>query len=244
MKRFGVLAAFLFFSSSAQATEGECKRSIPRDAILFQQFNLGADFACLYESPNSNERATLSFYTRLGDRGIVLSSNNNLLSLGSVKDGTNLPEIIKIERGTYQVLWLYPNGVDAIELTPIKGGLIFKGATKEIRFPSLGNAEEAKSITLINNMKNPEKLAFSDINSSEIFNKRSLKLMGGGVTAKISSAKAFLYSEPSDPSKTKSYLIAGDEVDILEYKDGFFKISYKMKSGRYLNRWVSMSSVI
>ncbi|MBX8547853.1 hypothetical protein K5D56_23430 [Pseudomonas cichorii] len=243
MKRFTVLVAFLFFFSSVQAAE-ECEKSIPRDAILYQQFNMGVDFACIYEAPESSDNAVLSFYSRSGDKVILLSSNKNFVSLDSVRDGTNQPDITKTESGAYQILWNYPNGVDAIELAPAKDGIYLKGATKEMRLPSFDTSEKVKSITLVSNLKNLEKLNFSDMHISEVFNKDALMLAGGEITTSVSSEKIFLYSEPSESSKTKGYLISGDEVRILEYKNGFLKISYKMKNGNYLIRWISISSVI
>ncbi|WP_458369022.1 hypothetical protein [Pseudomonas mandelii] len=243
MKHFIVFLTFFLFCFRVQAAE-DCKKAISTDAVLFQQFSFGAEFACVYESSSVHDNAILSFYSENVSGSKLISSNEKLISLEDARDGVNLPDVTKLKSGAYQILWDYPNGVDVINLALSTGVLYFDDATKELRLHPFGGDGEVRLLTLVNDSIAPATLNFSNINASEIFDKNSLRLKGEATDLRISVEKAFLYSDAAENSKTKSYLIKGDVVKVAEYKSGFLKASYKMKNGKYLIRWVSLSSVI
>lgn len=243
MKYFSVFLAFFLFCFDVQASD-DCKKAIPPSFVLFHQFSLGSEFACVYESPSVNDAAVLSFYSIGGSGSKLISSNEKLLNLDDARNGINLPDVSKLKSGTYQLLWDYPNGVDVVNLVLTTGVLYFDSATKELRLRSFGSDGEVNILTLINESWAPGSLNFSNINISEIFDKNSLTLKGSTADLKINVEQAFLYSDSTENSKTKSYLIKGDVVKVEEYKSGFLKVLYKMSNGKSLVRWVGLSSVI
>ncbi len=58
----------------------------------------------------------------------------------------------------------------------------------------------------------------------------------------VSAKKAALYSSPDDSKHTKGYLVAGDEVSLIEYADqedrSWFYIQYDSVSGSVTRRWM------
>ncbi|MGE1155476.1 hypothetical protein [Pseudomonas kitaguniensis] len=87
-------------------------------------------------------------------------------------------------------------------------------------------------------------LEFSDLKADDIFDGRALRLKEEGVSAKVSEDKAYLYSDSSESSRLKSYLVKGDDVKLLKFSAGFLKVTYINKDGKTLTRWISFSSLI
>ncbi|MPQ84275.1 hypothetical protein F0170_09930 [Pseudomonas sp. MAFF 730085] len=243
MKISNVFFAFFLFYGVAHGAEN-CSTVIPSGAHLFKQYNLGAEFACLYQYSKFPTDAVLDFYKGETDHGVLIGSNHRLISLEDIEDNSNIPDINMLDSGSYQIVWSYPNGVDELVLSRSTGNILFNSASKELRLPSADVAKAVASIVLVNYVIHPNSLEFSEINSADIFDGAALKLKGIGAVAKINVEKAFLYSDPSESARIKSYLVKGDEVNLLEYKSGFLKISYNMKSGKALIRWIELSSII
>ncbi|HGL4258821.1 hypothetical protein [Burkholderia dolosa] len=60
----------------------------------------------------------------------------------------------------------------------------------------------------------------------------------------ISVQRAFLFDKPSRECQTKMYLIKGDNVKIINKKDGgWLRIEYTQKSGRSIQRWIRSESI-
>lgn len=60
----------------------------------------------------------------------------------------------------------------------------------------------------------------------------------------ISVQRAFLFDKPSSKCQTKMYLIKGDNVKILDKKDGgWLKIEYRQKNGRSIQGWIRSESI-
>ncbi|WP_050515623.1 hypothetical protein [Dickeya undicola] len=57
----------------------------------------------------------------------------------------------------------------------------------------------------------------------------------------VSVDKAVLLNSPKMTDRKNSYLIAGDHFKLLDMNDNgeFYKISYQMKSGKYLTAWIN-----
>jgi hypothetical protein len=53
----------------------------------------------------------------------------------------------------------------------------------------------------------------------------------------VQSAKAHLYKEPDEAKKMKSYLVKGDVVGVLAYKDGWVSVEY-VSGTKTLRAWV------
>ncbi len=53
----------------------------------------------------------------------------------------------------------------------------------------------------------------------------------------VQSAKAYLYKEPDEAKKMKSYLVKGDVVGVLAYKGGWVSVEYNT-GVKKLRAWV------
>ena len=243
MKYLSYFLTLFMFCIDAQGSD-DCSKVIPSGAVLFKQFSLGSELACIYEGASATGAAVLDFYSIDASVSKLIGSNIKLVSLEDARNGMNMPDITKVESGEYQVLWGHPNGVDVVNLKLEGGALYFSGATKELRPRSFGGDDKVTILTLINDSSMLPVIAFSNISLSDVLNKESFKLKAGKLDLKINVDKAFLYSYPAENSKTKNYLVKGDLIIVTEYKSGYLKASYKMKNGNYLNRWVSLTSVI
>lgn len=243
MNYLSFFLTLFMFCIDAQASSG-CNKVIPSGAVLFEQFSLGSEIACIYEGKSASDAAVLDFYSIDGDVSKLIGSNRKLVSLEDARNGINMPDITKVKSGDYQILWGHPNGVDVVNLKLEDGALYFAGAMKELRPRSFGVDDKITIITLINDSSILPAIAFSNISPSEVLNKESFKLKAGELDLKINVDKAFLYFYPAESSKTKNYLVKGDLINVTEYKSGYLKASYKMRNGNYLNRWVSLTSVI
>lgn len=236
---------FLIFLLSSKALAGElCKELIPDEAALFQSYDLGKDFACLYSTSDTDEYATLSFYSKQKNASRLIASNKSLITANDARDQMNVPDINKSDNGSVQLLWSYPNGVDWLKLSFSNGELYLVNAGKELRLPVSLVEGEVNSLVLVNVAKGSSTVPFSKINRDQVFDKNALSLEPGSFAAAVSQDKATLYIDASEGSRTKGYLIKGDRVRILEYRFGFLKIAYESKSGAVLHRWIELSSVI
>ncbi|WP_201699684.1 hypothetical protein [Paraburkholderia hiiakae] len=66
------------------------------------------------------------------------------------------------------------------------------------------------------------------------------------VTSSVRADRAWLYSEPSNTSRTKMYLVKGDRVQLLEFNDvdGFwYFVKYISKSDGALMKWVKCENI-
>ncbi|VVM47211.1 hypothetical protein [Pseudomonas viridiflava] len=243
MKNFSCFLFLFFISAGVHATE-DCKKAIPSGALLFDETDLGVEFACLYELPKKNDNAVLDFYTKGNAGAELVSSNDKLISLEEARSSVNIPSITRLEGNQFQILWDYPNGRDLVELTLKSKKLYFKSASKEMRLQVSNGNEAASFLVLESSRLKLNNSDFSRLSGSDIFDKDMLTFNGSNITIAVGAEKAFLYSEATDLSITKGYLVKGDLVKVMGYKSGFLRVKYKKKDGAYLDRWISLSSVI
>ncbi|PRE06866.1 hypothetical protein [Burkholderia multivorans] len=61
----------------------------------------------------------------------------------------------------------------------------------------------------------------------------------------VVSNRAYLYNGPTSKSKSKAYLIKGDEVELLNISDNlkFWRIRYTTTDGRTIERWIECGTV-
>ncbi|MBV1809879.1 hypothetical protein [Pseudomonas viridiflava] len=243
IRNFGCVLFFSFISAGVYAA-GDCERAIPSGALLFDETDLGAEFSCLYESQNKRDNAVLDFYTKGKTDAELVSRNDKLISLEDARGGVNIPSIARLEDNQFQILWDYPNGRDLVELTLKSKKLYFTSASKEMRLQVSAGNDVASFLVLENSKLKLNHFDFSRLSSAEIFDKNTLTFNGDNVSVVIGAEKVFLYSEATELSRTKGYLVKGDLLRVLDYKSGFLRVIYKQKDGAYLDRWISLSSVI
>lgn len=82
----------------------------------------------------------------------------------------------------------------------------------------------------------------SNIDTNKIFNPDNL-LLESKVRVAIGSEKVFLYNENKKKSKNRPYLIKGDIVDVLEYKNSMLKIRYISKDKKIIT-WIGFIDIL
>lgn len=60
---------------------------------------------------------------------------------------------------------------------------------------------------------------------------------------KIIQDKSYLFNSPNNNDNSKMYLIKGDEVSLLQYKDDFYEIEYTTKSNKIIKKWLHCSAI-
>lgn len=61
----------------------------------------------------------------------------------------------------------------------------------------------------------------------------------------VTANRAYLYAEPFSKNKSKSYVIKGDVVELLNISDDlkFWRVRYTAKDGRIIERWIECGTV-
>ena len=60
---------------------------------------------------------------------------------------------------------------------------------------------------------------------------------------KLSVDKGYLYDSPNLSDKTKIYLVRGDQIKLLSYKNNFYKIKYTSKENKIIKKWLHCSAI-
>ena len=60
---------------------------------------------------------------------------------------------------------------------------------------------------------------------------------------KLSVDKGYLYDSPNLSDKTKIYLVRGDQIKLLSYKNNFYKIEYTSKENKIIKKWLHCSAI-
>lgn len=61
----------------------------------------------------------------------------------------------------------------------------------------------------------------------------------------VTANRAYLYAEPANEDKTKSYIIKGDVVELLKISDDlkFWRVRYTAIDGKIIERWIECGTV-
>ena len=60
---------------------------------------------------------------------------------------------------------------------------------------------------------------------------------------KLTVDKGYLYDSPNLSNKTKIYLVRGDQIKLLSYKNNFYKIEYTSKENKIIKKWLHCSAI-
>ena len=59
---------------------------------------------------------------------------------------------------------------------------------------------------------------------------------------KLTVDKGYLYDSPNLSDKTRIYLVRGDQIKLLSYKNNFYKIEYTSKENKIIKKWLHCSA--
>lgn len=60
---------------------------------------------------------------------------------------------------------------------------------------------------------------------------------------KLTVDKGYLYDSPNLSDKTRIYLVRGDQIKLLSYKNNFYKIEYTSKENKIIKKWLHCSAI-
>ena len=60
---------------------------------------------------------------------------------------------------------------------------------------------------------------------------------------KLTVDKGYLYDSPNLSDKTRIYLVRGDQIKLLSYKNNFYKIEYTSKENKIIKKWLQCTAI-
>ncbi|MTH48630.1 hypothetical protein [Intestinirhabdus alba] len=142
--------------------------------------------------------------------------------------------------GTVSLVMDYPRDVYMFKFTSGEIPLLIS-ACKQIRLPSSEYQVEAL-LTLCSKDDETAGLSLSNLDASKLLKSDNLVLKDKVKTI-IGSDRAFLYNENKKQPRNKPYLIKGDVVEVLEYKNSMLNIKYTSKSGVVI-AWIKFIDIL
>ena len=142
--------------------------------------------------------------------------------------------------GTVSLVMDYPRDVYTFKFTSGKIPLLIS-ACKQITLPSSKYQTEAL-LTLCSKDDETSGLSLSSLDASKVLKSDNLVLKNKVKTI-IGSHRAFLYDENKKQQKNKPYLIKGDVVEVLEYKNSMLNVKYISKS-KVVIAWINFIDIL
>lgn len=142
--------------------------------------------------------------------------------------------------GTVSLVMDYPRDVYTFKFNSGTIPLLIS-ACKQIKLPS--SEDQVKTLlTLCSKDDETSGLSLSNLDTSKLLKFDNLVLRDKVKTI-IGSNRAFLYNENGKQLKNKPYLIKGDVVNVLEYKNSMLNIKYTSKSGVII-AWIRFIDIL
>lgn len=141
--------------------------------------------------------------------------------------------------GDVSIIMNYPR--DLYEFKFSSGDKAFLlSACKQIRLPSTDAQQAVALLTLCS--KSVSNLALSNVDADKLLSPDNL-VLNGKVKTTVGNNKAFLYDENGEQRPRKPYLIKGDDIEVLDYKNSFLKVKY-MSKNKEIIAWIKFSDVL
>lgn len=122
------------------------------------------------------------------------------------------------------------------------GKKVILSARHILRIPSVDPEEIVVEIELRTKQEILNGVGLESVDKNILFGKSSLELARPQVVG-ISSRKAILRKMPGGET-TGMYLIKGDKVKLLKYKEGWVQLEYLTAKGRRISMWTELSNVL
>lgn len=165
--------------------------------------------------------------------------NNNSIITPDIKEN-NLFLNVK-SNGDITLSMDYPRDIYAFEFSSEEIPHLLS-ACKQITLSSADDQQSVSLLTLCSKSNGESHLSLTDVDADKLLNPDNLKL-NGKIKTVIGSDKAFIYDEEKKNKFKKPYLIKGDVVEILEYKNSMLKIKYVSKS-RDVIGWIKFEDIL
>lgn len=113
-------------------------------------------------------------------------------------------------------------------------------ACKQIKLPSTSTKQAVAILTLCS--KSVSAQVFSKLEAETVLASKNL-VINGRVKTIIGNDKAFLYDGNGLRVNKNPYLIKGDDIEVLEYKNSFLKVRY-MSINKSVVSWIQFSDIL
>ena len=242
--RFLLLALAFVFGTALGVDEPTCKDAHPSALEVFQVLPYEQGVACLYTVTASDEYITISFFETSNGHYNAISSNDSLIALEDMQ--STPPHLDATGEDRFQITHTFPRDIYVIELAKHESTLSVAGAYKSIVLNEVGTQEMPQTITFSIKPSELEKLSFETLTQKQAFNAAALMLASSdvGSSATITSDKAVLFNGPSKDARSKAYLIKGDIVTLLQFKDNWLKIKYITRKGSSIEKWIGLAEIL
>lgn len=242
--RYLLLALAFVFGTALGVNEPTCKDAQPSALEIFQELPYEQGLACLYTIAESDEYITMTFFETSNGHYNTISSNDSLIALEDMQ--STPPHLDATGENRFQITHAFPRDTYVIELAKHESTLSVTGAYKSIVLNDAITRETPPTITFSMKPSELEKLSFETLTQKQAFNAKALMLASSdvGSSTTITSDKAMLFNDPSKDARSEAYLIKGDIVTLLQFKDNWLKIKYISHKGSSIEKWVELAEIL
>jgi hypothetical protein len=198
---------------------------------VYQEAGLNGGVLCLIKSNGAVEVVAFPV------RGEMPLRNSLLVSETDVVEG-----VVHIDsaESLIQIYFEYPNSVYLIEFDPEYFSIKTSSIVMTLR--GVGDFPPEK-LTLETKRNIISRSKFEEISRGAIFSKKNLEL-ADELDVQISASKSNIYSLPSVSKVTNMYLVKGDLVRVLSYRNGWFEFLYRTRNGKSIRGWITTSDLL
>lgn len=132
----------------------------------------------------------------------------------------------------------YPKDIYSFEFSSVEVPVLLS-ACKQITLPSIDASQVVTLMTLCSRMSN---IILSDIDADKLFESNNL-VLNGEIKTLVGGDKVFIYNEDGKKNVRNSYLVKGDVIEVLGYKNSMLKIRYKGKLRNVIG-WIRFEDVL
>lgn len=229
-RKIGNILLIISLAANFSVYAVDC-RQVSSNTKIYQETDLSGGVLCLARS--NGELEVIAFPARGGPP----LENSLLVSESDISEGT--VHIDTTER-SIQIYFEYPSNVYLIEFDPQT--FLIDTSLVVMTLRGVGDSLPKKLI-LETKSDITASSEFERISKNRFFSKENLKLTEK-MEVQITAEKSNIYALPNSKKPTKMYLIKGDPVRLLSYRDGWFEFLYKTRSGKGIRGWIPASDFL
>jgi len=215
---------------SASPNAADCREG-SSNSVVYQKVELNGGQVCLVESGRGGQ-----VVARPSGGGAILR-NSALVDKSDIMDGSVHIEPVG---SAVKIYFEYPNNVYSIDFDLRDFSVEESLVTLILR--DSGDAPPDK-IVLKTKPEIVERARFELVDKDGLFGSDNL-VLDGEVEVRVAVSKIKIFRLPSLDADRGMYLVEGDLIRILSYRDGWLEFVYKMRNGRSVRGWIPMSDII
>ncbi|MDG1582925.1 hypothetical protein [Pseudomonas sp. GOM6] len=221
-----------------------CKDVVHNPNLIYQELPYSKGLSCIYSSLDDNEHVHISFFEIQDGKFIEVAKNSSLITISDMEISPLKLSQISSER--FQLTQDYPRDTYVIELHQKKPKTSIINAYKIVKINNKDEDSTPSILSFKTKKKIIDSVDFANLYQKKIFSPNALELSSEsiGIRLTITAKKAVLFSAPDIKTETKSYLIYGDTVEVVESSDKWLKIKYVTQKNILIIKWIEISSIL